>query len=96
MKDRIGIGVLCLGVLLLGALLWQTLPPAAARGAAPGLPNSAGRYSISATSDCLYFADTQTGRVWYRDISLILTEKGGFVKPAWHEMPSPVSVLSGR
>ncbi len=89
MKDRVPVALLCLCALLLGALLRPIMLPVAAQSTATGPPVQAGRYSIAASSDRLYFADTQTGHLWYLPTGIVMNEKGGFEKPTWQETPSP-------
>ena len=74
LKSRTLIGLLCLGSAFLGALLRSSLPPAAAQAIAPSLSTSSGRYCIAATQDRLYFADTQTGQVWYYATGLVISD----------------------
>ena len=95
MKNRLFIGLSCLCSLLLGGLLRSALPTASAQSAVPA-PAQAGRYSIGATGNSVYFADSQTGRVWAYYTGIAVNEKGDFEKPAWQEMPSPVAGTSQK
>jgi hypothetical protein len=87
-KDRIPVALLCLCALLVGGLLRPIMLPAAAQTSAAGPPVQAGRYSIAANSDTLYFADTQTGRLWFLNTGLVFNEKG-VEKNVWRQMSSP-------
>ena len=91
MKNRIYVGLLCLGALLLGLSLRSLLPSAFAQSAMPNSPAQPGRYSAAANNYGIYFADTQTGRLWFYPNGLVVNEKGNAIKATWREMPTPAA-----
>lgn len=96
MKDRVPVALLCLCALLVGGLLRPIILPAAAQSAASGSPTQAGRYSITANNYGIYFADTQTGRLWFYPNGSVVNEEGDTVKATWQEMPTPAAGLARR
>ena len=88
MKNRLSGTLLCFCALLLGVLLRAAIPTASAQPTVPAPTAQAGRYSIAANSDTLYFMDTQTGRLWFLNTGLVINEKG-VEKNVWRQMPSP-------
>ena len=95
MRNYFFIGLLCLCALLAGGLLRSAVPTVSAQSISPA-STQAGRYSIAANGSIIYFADTQTGRLWYYSTGLNINEKGETVKAAWQEMPSPVVAASQK
>ncbi len=93
MNNRLSIGLLCLCALLAGGLLRSAIPTASAQSITP-TPAQAERYSIAASPDNLYFADSQTGRLWYYEP--VINGKGGTVKDTWLEIHSPVAAASQK
>ncbi len=90
-KGRLLTGLLCLSLLaaLGSGLGWLLSRPATAQAAPAPPPASAGRYGIAATQGEVYFLDTQTGRLWSRDVGFVMNADGRPVKPGWRAVPTP-------